>query len=566
MQPLKPIYSIALIGFILGTFTHISISLFFHVELPENAFFRLLNSVNMDGDTADPLRTLMDTPAFKYSPHGSNGAGVHVPDHLKNLEESRFPENNFNVVASEMISVNRTLPDYRSDACRIAGDRINTNGLPRASIIITFHNEAWTTLIRTLHSISNRSPRHLIEEIVLVDDYSDKYWLKGPLDAYVRQFGIPVRVTHLPERSGLIRARLTGAKMAKGPILLFLDSHIEVSEGWLEPLISRVADDRTRIVAPIIDNISDEDFGFSTGRIDLWGGFSWILSFKWFDMNETDAQKLIAKKAEPIRTPTIAGGLFAINREYFYEMGAYDEGMEVWGGENIEISFRIWMCGGSMEIHPCSHVGHVFRTKTPYSFTKEVNSVIRRNQARTAEVWMDEYKEFFFKMVPSAQKMEIGELHERKSLRERLKCKSFKWYLENVCSECHMPSEYHSLGAIVNKLNGKCVDRGNRVLGGPPGLETCIHSHEQQGNQVWSWTGNNEIRSQNFCLSSNGSDMKIEVCNGREDQKFEFNQKTGNIIHQTSAKCVTAAESLATVDECKNGRQDQVWDLEGLKK
>uniref|UniRef100_A0A3Q3G4M7 Polypeptide N-acetylgalactosaminyltransferase 5 n=1 Tax=Labrus bergylta TaxID=56723 RepID=A0A3Q3G4M7_9LABR len=295
-------------------------------------------------------------------------------------------------LASPQIPLDRAIPDTRPEMC---AQNLVHNDLPSTSVIFCFVDEVWSTLLRSVHSVLNRSPPHLLTEIILVDDFSTREYLKEKLDKYMSQFP-KVRIIRLKERQGLIRARLAGAAAAKGEVLTFLDSHVECNVGWLEPLLERVYLDRRKVPCPVIEVISDKDMSYMLVDNFQRGIFRWPLVFGWSALPEEYIKKNNMTIADPIRCPVMAGGLFSIDKKYFYELGAYDPGLDVWGGENMEISFKIWMCGGEIEIIPCSRVGHIFRGKNPYKFPKNRQKTVERNLARVAEVWLDEYKDLFY--------------------------------------------------------------------------------------------------------------------------------------------------------------------------
>jgi len=144
---------------------------------------------------------------------GARGTAFELPPEKVNLGVESEMEYGMSLTTSDMISLNRSIRDTRLSECKHWN---YPEDLPTTSVIIVFHNEGFSVLMRTVHSVINRTPAQFLHEILLVDDYSDKLDLKEKLDSYVKRFDGKVKVIRNVEREGLIRTRSRGATEASG--------------------------------------------------------------------------------------------------------------------------------------------------------------------------------------------------------------------------------------------------------------------------------------------------------------------------------------------------------------
>ncbi|XP_073672438.1 polypeptide N-acetylgalactosaminyltransferase 14 isoform X2 [Paramisgurnus dabryanus] len=440
--------------------------------------------------------------------------------------------------------------------------------LPPTTIVITFHNEARSTLLRTVRSVLNRTPVHLIHEIILVDDFSE-----DPNDCLLLTKLPKVKCLRNKRREGLIRSRVRGADAAGAGILTFLDSHCEVNKDWLPPLLQRVKEDSTCVASPVIDIINMDTFAYVAASSDLRGGFDWSLHFKWEQLSaEKRARR--ADPTEPIKTPIIAGGLFVIDRSWFNQLGKYDTAMDIWGGENFEISFRVWMCGGSLEIVPCSRVGHVFRKKHPYIFPEGNANTYIKNTRRTAEVWMDEFKLFYYSARPAARGKSYGDIRDRQELRKRLVCKSFKWYLDNVYPELKVPDDSDGKSGVIRQRQNCLESRSVEGQDLPVlTLAPCAGTKDTPAaNQEWIYTHGQQIRQKQQCLSVSttfpASQILLVPCN-ISDGKQRWQKSGTHLEHLASRFCVDSemaldgieSSKMLVISPCELSAHTQRWEM-----
>lgn len=145
---------------------------------------------------------------------------------------------------------------------------------------------------------------------------------------------------------------------------------------------------------------------------------------------------------------------------------------------------------------------------------------------RVAEVWMDEYRYFLYQRDAGPySKIDPGDLTAQKAIREKLECKPFKWFIENVAPDLIEmyptiePADYAS-GIIQNVEHPHyCIDLLNLMNNNSIGVWECAKNRTHPySNQKFILTAYKDIRNgdRNLCWdlahAADGQPVHLNSC------------------------------------------------------
>ena len=233
------------------------------------------------------------------------------------------------------------------------------------SIIITSHDEG-DLLYKTLDSLCTNTNGQF--QVVVIDDASSSPIYNHPNSTMVFHRN---RI-----RRGLIYSRILGADYSVGTHLVFMDAHCKPERDWDVPLLEafRQYGDRV-IVSPAIPALNASIWKNNMNQKGVVMRFDGNLNMKWIDATD--------ESLPYCESPIFAGSTFMISKSFYNELGGFDNGLEIWGGENIDLSVRCWLCGGRVLVAKSSYVGHLFKSSFTYAVP---TGTINKNKLRVSYV------------------------------------------------------------------------------------------------------------------------------------------------------------------------------------
>ncbi|KAG8005565.1 putative polypeptide N-acetylgalactosaminyltransferase 8 [Nibea albiflora] len=398
--------------------------------------------------------------------------------------EGLFQRYGYNAFLSDRLPLNREIPDTRPHRC--AGKKYPED-LPTLSVVLIYLDEALSVIKRAIRSIIDKTPARLLNEIILVDDHSSNEDLKEKLDDYITSIN--------EECPGLVKKVRHSEQLGLTQARL---SGWKAAVGDVVAILDAHIEVHVQWAEPLLARIKEDRTVILTPVFDNVHFYDLTLepyvpsadAFDWalWCMYESFRPEWYALKddSQPGKSPSIMGILVA-DRKFFEEIGSLDGGMKIYGGENVELGIR--------------------------------------NHG-----------------------IDIGDVSERKKLRERLNCKPFKWYLDNIYPKLDPLDDLQAYGTVRNALKSDhCVDQG-AMPGNTPLLYACHqdppqHCYYRTNGHLYIGGIKSHKYNSNRCLVDPGTGVLpgLYECETAQKKKFhmlwDFEQN-GPIQNRETKRCL----------------------------
>ncbi|XP_017100537.2 putative inactive polypeptide N-acetylgalactosaminyltransferase 12 [Drosophila bipectinata] len=476
----------------------------------------------------------------------------------------------YNAWLAERIPLSRSLPDFRDKRCLYYTHEQNWDEMRPASLVVIFRNEQLMVVLRTLHSLVARTPRHLYHELILVDDHSDASFWSEELslfffDSYIRRYLYTnARIFHLQEPVGLIRARVFAAREAKTNTLVFVDAQVEVTEGWLTPLLGSITENILALAIPVLDRIDEQTMEYRRSR-EKRAIFDWSLSRREVPLTKAQSQSL----PKPYEVALMRSPVFAITSLWFQDLSDFDTNLQGFGGAELELSFKVWRSGGRVVQVPCSRVGHLEPRDQDYlrrfgdlNILGESKS---RNLKRIIELWIDNpiLKDLVYRYQPHLKNKSEGDLSESQNSYKEHDCQSFMSFVDDVMPALLQITPRNrtdrgsgSIRPFVLDKSCLTVNRKFRLS-----LEPC---RANSIHQNWTLTYLNDLRVRAvICLEVlQNLTLGLNFCHnlgGRQD--WHYDEASNYLV--SSSKCLELSDNRGIImTPCRKNNTRQKWVFE----
>lgn len=265
----------------------------------------------------------------------------------------------YNAWLVEQLPLRPTVKRVRHKLCERSAE--SAESLSGVSIVVIFRNEQMAMLLRTLYSIVAATPAELLAELLVIDDHSDiGFWdRKHPRDAFDAYLKSNVfrhaRFLHLEKPVGVVRARRFAVTQIVADTVVFLDAHVEVSSGWLPPLLEAIEGDNRTLATPLLDVLDPETIKYKLVYEPQRGLFDWTLRRREVPLWPEQRRNL----PRPYETPVMRTAVFAVNAKAFDTLSNFDPDVIAPAAAELELSLQFWCIGGRVLVVPCSRVAHL---------------------------------------------------------------------------------------------------------------------------------------------------------------------------------------------------------------